>query len=177
MTNQSRTNEIYLLGALERLLKKKSFDEISITELAKVAGISRMTFYRHYQNITDVLTSEMTAMIDELTTKLNITTVVRHEELVFSMQFLKDHGDFIKILVLAQQQDLLRDNIAQVLARLSANKKQLQDLNSREFDYYVRYHSTGLTGVIVDWITKTQPETPEELATFLERIGEGTQHS
>ncbi|ANK61864.1 hypothetical protein AYR56_01515 [Loigolactobacillus backii] len=177
MADQSKAIEEYLLGALKRLLKKKTFDEISITELTKVAGISRMTFYRHYQNITDILTNEMAEIVNELTDKLGSKTVVQHEGLVFIMQFLKDHASFIRILLLAQQQDILRDNISQVLAKLSANKKKLQNLNAREIDYYVRYHSTGLTSVIIDWVTKKQPETPEELATFLEKIGEGSQQS
>lgn len=44
MTKRSNETEAYILGALERLLKKKAFAEISITELAKTAGVSRMTF-------------------------------------------------------------------------------------------------------------------------------------
>lgn len=175
MTKRSNETEAYILGALERLLKKKAFAEISITELAKTAGVSRMTFYRYYQNPTEILTHEMSRIMTELTTKVDFDAMIPHEGLVYIMRFLKVNGDFIKVLVAANEQDMLRDSIAKTLVQLSHHKGQLQDLNSREIAYYARYHSTGLTSVIVDWITKAGPETPEELATFLERIGEGAE--
>lgn len=171
MAKQAREVEGYLLGALERLLKKKSFNDISITELAKVAGVSRMTFYRHYQNITDILTSEMEAVMVELNAKIDFKTMIKHDGLVFIMQFLRMHAAFIRLLVRAQDQDILRTHIAQILVQLSAHKQHLQDFNEREVNYFVLYHSTGLTSVIIDWIVKDQPDTPEELATFLERVG------
>lgn len=173
MANQSQTTKTYLIEALERLLQKESFDEISITELTKVAGISRMTFYRHYQNINDILVEAMQDLVTGLTAQLDFKTIVQHEGLVFMMQYLRSHTDFIKILVRAQQQDMLRENIARVLADMTAHKKHIKNLSAREMSYYVRYHSTGLTSVVIDWVTKKQPETAEELATFLEKIGEG----
>ena len=43
-----------VVEALMRLLNKKPLDDISISEFAKEAGISRMTFYRNYQVKEDV---------------------------------------------------------------------------------------------------------------------------
>lgn len=41
-------------SALLKLLAKKSLFDISVTELAREAGISRTTFYEHYGNPSDV---------------------------------------------------------------------------------------------------------------------------
>ena len=41
--------------ALLSLLEKKDIDFISITEIAKKAGVSRSTFYLHYDDIYDLL--------------------------------------------------------------------------------------------------------------------------
>ena len=48
-----------LVQALMRLLQEKPLSSISITELAAEAGISRMTYYRNYQSIDDVLLSHL----------------------------------------------------------------------------------------------------------------------
>ena len=45
-------NNIYL--AFFQLLKTKSMDEITITELASLADIDRRTFYSHYDTVIDV---------------------------------------------------------------------------------------------------------------------------
>ena len=41
--------------ALLRLLEKKEFDFITITEVCKKAGVNRSTFYLHYENMDDLL--------------------------------------------------------------------------------------------------------------------------
>ncbi len=44
-----------MLLALKRLLNEKSIEDITISELVEMAGISRTTFYRNYHSITDIL--------------------------------------------------------------------------------------------------------------------------
>lgn len=41
--------------ALKRLLKQKPFEEITVSELIKVAGVSRTTFYRNYHSLAGIL--------------------------------------------------------------------------------------------------------------------------
>ncbi len=54
--SDSRTVErskAQLRKALAVLLSKKSFDKIKVTELTDEAGLSRATFYLHYENMED----------------------------------------------------------------------------------------------------------------------------
>ena len=54
--SDSRTVErskAQLRKALAELLSKKSFDKIKVTELTDEAGLSRATFYLHYENMED----------------------------------------------------------------------------------------------------------------------------
>ena len=41
--------------ALIQLMEKKDFHDISITELTKRAGVGRVSFYRNFEDKTDVL--------------------------------------------------------------------------------------------------------------------------
>lgn len=45
----------YIFEALMILLKDNPFDKIRITDIAKKAGVSRMTYYRYYKNKEDII--------------------------------------------------------------------------------------------------------------------------
>ena len=49
-----------MVQALIRLLGEKPLSAISITELTAAAGVSRMTYYRNYQSLDDILRSHLT---------------------------------------------------------------------------------------------------------------------
>ena len=44
-----------LKSALLSLLEEKSIDRITISEICRVSGINRNTFYQHYTDIHDLL--------------------------------------------------------------------------------------------------------------------------
>ena len=53
-----------LKEALYKLLKKKSINEITVTELIKTAGVSRGTYYKHYYYLTDLLSDDLDTIIN-----------------------------------------------------------------------------------------------------------------
>ncbi len=48
-----------LYAALLQLMERKPYKEISVTELVKTAGVSRMAFYRNYQDKSEILTDHL----------------------------------------------------------------------------------------------------------------------
>jgi AcrR family transcriptional regulator len=57
MSNDSRKDrtKLQLRDAMIQLLGEKSFDQISTTELVKLAKVSRSSFYTHYQDKYDMI--------------------------------------------------------------------------------------------------------------------------
>ena len=55
----------YILQALLDLMKEKDFKDISITEITKKAGVSRMAYYRNYYYKEDILENYMTDLLDK----------------------------------------------------------------------------------------------------------------
>ena len=49
-----QSSELIYNGLLE-CIKKKPFDQISVSDLQKASGVARSTFYRAFDNISDVL--------------------------------------------------------------------------------------------------------------------------
>ncbi len=57
MSKEKQIEETYelIMGAFLTLLKEKSFNEITLTEIANNAGVARMTLYRHFKTKEQIL--------------------------------------------------------------------------------------------------------------------------
>ncbi|MDE5631168.1 MAG: TetR/AcrR family transcriptional regulator, partial [Bacilli bacterium] len=45
----------YIISALFTLMKKKKYEDISITEITNKAGVSRVSFYRNFNSTEDII--------------------------------------------------------------------------------------------------------------------------
>lgn len=45
----------YIVQALFKLMSQYAFDEISVTDIARKAGVGRATFYRHFKSKEDII--------------------------------------------------------------------------------------------------------------------------
>lgn len=69
MTRQRKTSEFLrtcIFEALMLLLDQKKYEDITISELAEKAGVSRMTYYRTYENKEDVVIQFLRTRTDSL---------------------------------------------------------------------------------------------------------------
>ena len=55
-----------LFDALGRLLREKGFDKITISDLVKAAGITRKTFYNHYQDKIELVQDYQQGLIEKI---------------------------------------------------------------------------------------------------------------
>lgn len=54
-----------LTEALLKLMEKKPFNEISVSELCEKAGVARASFYRNYDSMQEILTNYLSSVTDE----------------------------------------------------------------------------------------------------------------
>ena len=61
-----------ILGAFFKLIKKKTLDQITVSDITKTAGIARSTFYNHYQDIPSLVSAvEEKTIHDVCTFRIN----------------------------------------------------------------------------------------------------------
>jgi AcrR family transcriptional regulator len=68
-----RRSRILLQEALARLLKKKTFEEVSIQDVAEEAGVNRATFYAHYPDKYALLECMTASRFQELLDERGVT--------------------------------------------------------------------------------------------------------
>ena len=146
--------------ALLRLMQEKEYKDISITDVCKLAGVSRNAFYRNYPAKDAILRQYMYEFTDvwrrQLRTVKNLTA-----KQYFTTLFIETgkHKELIRMLHKAQIEYLLIDVIFTFFRNFTLHTSQI---------HYLQCHFAGsIHSIIVHWIMNEQPETPEELGLMV----------
>ncbi|MBR2042626.1 MAG: TetR/AcrR family transcriptional regulator [Oscillospiraceae bacterium] len=59
-------NRRYIILAFAEIMEKKPFHEVAVTEVCKKAGVSKNTFYRHFESLSDVIYQSISEINDSL---------------------------------------------------------------------------------------------------------------
>ncbi len=146
--------------ALLRLMRKKDFYHISISEITKVAGVSRVSFYRNFDSKEDILVKSM---------------FERSKHAFDSQQTdgiqAKLIAMFVSINSIHEIIDLL---YAQNLSHLFLHYFQWAIGPKAEDDNLLAYRKSIATGVcfgaLDEWIRRGRQETPEQMAVLLQNV-------
>lgn len=84
--------------ALLILLETKEFDQISITELTKKAGVSRPAFYRNYESKEEILKNITVPILEKISTLFSDTDCHRDpKHYIDFFTLLKKHQTSLKV--------------------------------------------------------------------------------
>ena len=91
MSNDSRKDrtKLQLRDAMIQLLGEKSFDQISTTELVKLAKVSRSSFYTHYQDKYDMIEAYQRRLFETIQYVFEKNNGDLHATMLETFEFLK----------------------------------------------------------------------------------------
>lgn len=162
------SKEMLVKGLID-LLKKKPYENITITELCVHAQIARRTFYRNFKTIDDVLTFYIDGIIDEFSKELQIHLNDSYENIVIAyFYFWQRYLDFLWLLNKNNLTYIIFTQYIKCLYKFplfSQSTKPLPDENS--FAVKLAYISGGLWSVLNYWISTGGRQTPEEVAKII----------
>lgn len=83
--------------ALFHLMHEKSFSDISISELIRVAGVARVSFYRNYDSKEDVLVTLIEDILEQFreTIDWNETDYYTYENIYRSFEYFEKYRDSV----------------------------------------------------------------------------------
>jgi len=154
--------------AIFALMKEKAFESVTVTEIIKRAGVSRMGFYRNYESkesvIEDFVLTVFENTVKEIETErpLDFNT---HSVIVTTLENFKIHAEKIKLL-LDQNLDLLLLNCyKKAFYKLKPHKRESQ---TRYF--YDEIFIAGLYALECAWVRSGMQQSPDNLARMYSRI-------
>jgi AcrR family transcriptional regulator len=156
-----------LTEALLKLIEKKSFHDITITELTKKAGVGRVSFYRNFKSKEDILITYFSKKMNEWSESLKQSSSKCIIMEVFRLFY--ENRDFIQILYKADLSYLL-------LKCLWASNGPKPE-HSNHLAYWNAKLTGGLFAWCDEWIRRGMQETPEEMRALVPRIVENASPS
>ena len=89
-------------------IKKKPFDQITISDLQKVSGVARSTFYRAFDNISDVLYWKCDTCFREVLCSFEPSKFGGELELAqHFFSYWMEHSDILVLLIEINRQDII----------------------------------------------------------------------
>ena len=160
-----------LLAAFGELLEEKPFNKISINDLTERCGLSRMTFYYHFENVYELMiwgleTHLLTASKDCINYDNWKTGYLR----VFC--FALERKVYIKKIFQTIEQEHLEVYLNRIVERMviSVIEDKRGDRPVAEADrlFTAQLCTHVLVGTLVNWVTRGMKEDPE---IIVKRVG------
>lgn len=159
-------NLIY--NGLLQCLEKKSFDQITVTNVQKTSGVARTTIYRCFDNLSDILYWRCDLCFQEALLFGELKGMPDEWQLMQSyFSYWTAHSDILKLLIDINRQDIIyachMEN-AELLEKSYGKLPGMDEVNSR----YFMAIRTGVTiSILKAWLDGGRKETPEELLHIL----------
>lgn len=169
--------------ALISLLKKKTFEYITVSEICKTAGVNRSTFYLHYETIGDLLDETARYLIDDFLmhftddaeTSILKLKDLKVEQLVFiSEKYLIPYLTYIKDrknIFCAVLQNYKIFGFEDVYKRMFEcifnpilNKFDYPE-NIRQ--YVMMYYLNGINAITVEWLKNGCDKSVKEISEII----------
>ena len=155
--------DTYITEAFLLLLKEKAYQDISITEICKKAGVTRMSFYRNFESKENILLKRVRAVTDSF---------LKASAISYKNDTLSNY--FAKLFTHMQQQTELCSALNHAgLLYMVKDEFDRVFLNTyrREYDEYKSvFLAGGIYNVFLFWFVHGCREHPEDLAKRLDAI-------
>lgn len=157
---QSERSKQWIERALLQLMQKKHFHEITITDITAKAGVSRLTFYRHFESKEEVLLRYFDTLFQNyLKDVQNDPPCTLQYALTTCFKYWQNHAKESSLLI--------RDNLAMLLYKPYGQylDRVLENVEIPRFltDTQKRFIVGGLYFTMLHWIESGLKETPEEM--------------
>lgn len=149
-----------LKTALVILAREKSYKDISVTELCKKAGVSRMAFYRNYRITKDIFNEIALDINKEILNSVGspFRAHTAKEWYIEAFQIIAKNRDAISLMF---EEEFLREWMNTV------NGLVVHDDSFCEEKTYQRLMwSGGYENAIAHWLKNGMKETPEQMADY-----------
>jgi AcrR family transcriptional regulator len=175
----SRSKKAFRIALLS-LIGEKKYEEVTITEIVRLADYNRGTFYFHYEQKDDLLNE----MIDDVLADLgasfrkpyanlkNEVNIIELSTIALFDHFLQ-HRDFYKAMLGPNVNINFRERMVRLME--GHFKKDIRFVpNGMEPDvdldlfFYYRVH--GIIGLILEWVQRDFPHSKEYMAEQVVKI-------
>ncbi len=166
-----------LRDAFRILAAKKELDKITVSEITKLTGIARATFYNHYVDMPtfiDAMEESVLNEIFELLQKYNPGTTVEVRQRFFELlcRYITENRYLVKIFVTPHANTFV-EKALNMLHRYSYEKRRSSHRTGKEqeaYSYSLAFAIGGVVGVLHKWSVNDLKDSPDIVAGYLTKL-------
>lgn len=164
--NIKKDTKEWIAIALLELLRTRQLAKLSVSEVVKKAGVSRMAFYRNYETLEQVLLEYYEPKFADIFSKIAFQT--SHEQKIADLTgfFLAVSDDF-RTAIKGNYIGLLYQIFKHHIARFYDQIIPFPDWTGVKRTYWIDFMSAGVFEIWVTWIKNGQKESLEEITALI----------
>lgn len=165
-----------LAEALKQLLTRKPINKITINDITEQCGISRMTFYYHFKDIYDLAEWTLEEATQQIIGEnryadnwqqgfLDLLKEVKDNQKLYMNVYRSMDREAIERYLLKKVEPLLMPVVEKEAAEMGISPE-----GKRVVAIFYTY---AFIGVVLDWISKGMPLTPQQVVTLTAAVVQG----
>lgn len=153
-----------IFTALLLLMEQKPYEEITITDIARKAGVSRMSYYRMYKSKDDILIQYFNDIFEECLEQ--IKSMEEMDRFLFTLLIFRtarEYHQLIECLLHAELHTIVLQCFIRYCTYLAEHVFAF-DMSDIRVDYWIYGEAGRFSQLIFRWVERGMQETPEEMA-------------
>ena len=163
-----QSSELIYKGLLE-CIKKKPFDQITVSDLQKVSGVARTTFYRAFDNISDVLYWKCDTCFYEVLGSYHPKLFQGELDLArHYFDYWVNHSDILVLLLQIGILDIIYACHMKNADILQQRFGELPGINMKHGNYFIAIRTGFTISILTVWLKGGRKESADELVQIIE---------
>ena len=168
-------------NAFKELLKEKSFEKITVTDIVKEADINRSTFYAHYPDVLGLIEEIQLEVVDytqQVLNGINFKHFMANPKpvLMEMVKMTEENNELYRLLADSNIAVKQLTSIKNLLIERTLKTIEIPGVTDDTFEkeFMVRFFMGGVVDIYIEWINGqvdcSLDEITEELAKMIQRI-------
>ncbi|CAI6243175.1 hypothetical protein NRS6120_05330 [Bacillus subtilis] len=160
-----------IVDGLFRCLEKKDFVELTITEVHKEATVGRATFYRLFDNLTDVLAYQSDLMFQNLFEDMTWQENTDYKgNFMHFISYWMEQRILLAAIINSNHLEILYGSHKRCALTITESITNSRNgMTETQNAYFRCIQSSVMIGVLLMWFQRGQKETAEELFEIAEK--------
>lgn len=153
---------------LMECIKKKPFDAITISDLQRASSVARTTFYRSFDNISDVLYWKCDTCFREVLGNFEPQQFMDEHALISHyFEYWLTHSDILELLIDINRQDIIYACHMKNAELLHERYGDVPGLSSEHGDYFMAVRTGFTISILTAWLRRGRKESPDEIVGII----------
>lgn len=166
-----------MADSLKDLMRKKSLEKITVSDIVQNCGLNRQTFYYHYKDKYDLVNwiyySEIVTTLspvqdgaDWTSAMMNALNIMRKEKVFYIGSLKLDRPSILYDYLFRSTRSML----VKIIGQLGIHDKM--NIDDADRDFIAEFYTYGLVGMVIQWARSGMTVSPakivEKLSHFID---------